>query len=77
MRGRVHHVVVDDLAYPRVEAHLLRGENGYEVFVDDPRLLLDLLRVPLSLQLFARLPEENVLIGVLALEEFREVLLAA
>jgi len=69
---RVHHVAVDDLAHPRVQAHLFGRQNGDVVFEDEPGLLFDDFGVGIFLEVFAGQPEEDVLLTVLALEELAE-----
>lgn len=77
MRSGLHHVAVHDLSDPRVQRHLLRGQNRDVVLVDKACLLLDRLRVGLFLQLLARQPEEDVLLTVLAAQEVPEYLATA
>ena len=54
--------------------HFLRRNDRYVVLVDEPRLLLDLLRVALALELLAGRPEGDILVAVLGHEELAEEL---
>jgi hypothetical protein len=70
----IDHVSVDDLANSRVERDLFGTEYGYVVFVDETGLLLYDLRILLfGFELFARHPEQHVLLAVFRAKKFTEV----
>lgn len=56
--------------------HFLWRKYGYVILVNVARLLLDLLRIALPLELLASKPEGDVLLAVLAHEELSEELAA-
>lgn len=53
-------------------AHLLGGQDGHVVLVDEPRLLVHRVLVGLGLELLAGQPEEHVLLTVLCAQELPE-----
>lgn len=54
---------------PSCAAHLLGGQDGHVVLVDEPRLLIHRVPVGLGLELLAGQPEKHVLLAVLRAQE--------